>query len=42
MELRRQVFDEKGEGRINRLGIDKVVVVKHEDRRLRQRGDVVE
>src|SRR3954469_20794679 len=42
MELRRQVFDEKGEGLINGLGIDRVVVVQDEDERVREGGDVIE
>jgi hypothetical protein len=42
MHLRRQVFEQKGEGVVNRCGIKHVVVVKHEDEMVRDGGDVVE
>jgi hypothetical protein len=42
VQLRRQSLNQKGERLVNRPGIQQVVVVKHQDRRLRQRGDLVE
>ena len=36
------MFDEKGQGLVNRLGIDRVVVVQHENERVREGGDVIE
>ena len=42
MHLRRQVLDEIGEGKVNRFGINHVVVVKDEDEMVRERGDLIE
>ena len=42
VNLRGQVLDQKGEGLVDTPGIKHVVVVKHEDRRLGQRRDIVE
>ena len=41
-ELGWQVLDQKGEGAIDRLGVDQVVVVEDEDERLGDGADVVE
>jgi hypothetical protein len=38
----RQVLDQKGEGIVNRFGIDDVVVVQDEDEIVRDGGDLVE
>jgi hypothetical protein len=42
VQLRWQVLNQEGERLVDRPGIQQVVVVKHEDRRLRQRGELVE
>ena len=42
VHLRRQVLEQKGEGIVNRFGIDHVVVVKDEDEIVRDGGDFVE
>ena len=42
VHLRRQVLDQKGEGVVNRLGVDQVVVVKDEDEAFREGGDLVD
>src|SRR6185503_19671993 len=42
MQLGWQVFKQKGECRVNRQSIKQVVVVKDEDKMVRERGDVVE
>ena len=42
VQLRRQVLEQKGEGIVNRLGIDHMVVVEDEDERVREGGDLVE
>ncbi len=39
---RRQVLDHKGEGDVNRLGIDDVVVVKDQNEPVREAGDFIE
>ena len=42
VHLWRQVFDQKGEGLVDRFGINHVVVVKHEDEALRDGGEFVD
>ena len=42
VHLRRQVLEQKGEGMVNRLGIDHVVVVEDEDELVREGGDLIE
>jgi hypothetical protein len=42
MHLWRQVLEQKGEGLVNRLGINYVVVVKDEDEILRSLRDFVD
>ena len=42
VHLRRQVLEQKGEGLVNRFGIDHVVVVQDEDEIVREGGDLVE
>ena len=42
MHLWRQVLEQKGEGIVNRLGINHVVVVEDEDEMVRDGGDFIE
>ena len=42
MHLWRQVLEQKGEGIVNRFGINHVVVVKDEDEVIRDGGDFIE
>src|SRR5688572_25284892 len=42
MHLGWQVLDQKGEGLVNRFGLNNVVVVKDEDKIIRNGGDFVE
>ena len=42
VHLWRQVFEQKGEGLVDRFGINHVVVVKHEDEALREGGEFVD
>ena len=42
VHLRRQVLDQKGEGVVNRFGLNQVVVVKDEDEAFRDGGDLVD
>ncbi len=42
VHLGRQVLEQKGEGFVNRFGIDHMVVVKDEDEMVRDGGDLVE
>ena len=42
VHLRRQVLEQKGEGSVNRFGINHVVVVKDEDEIVRDSGDFIE
>ena len=42
VHLRRQVLDQKGEGVVNRLGLNQVVVVEDEDEAFREGGDLVD
>ena len=42
VHLWRLVFDEEGQGLIDRSGIERMVVIEHEDERIRDGGDVVE
>lgn len=42
MHVRRQVLDQKGEGIVNRLGLNHVVVVQDEDEIVRDGGDFIE
>ena len=42
MHLGWQVLEQKGEGIVNRFGINHVVVVKDEDELVREGGDVIE
>ena len=42
MHLRRLVFDEESQGLIDRLGLDRVVVIQDEQKVLRDGGNVVE
>ena len=42
VHLRRQVLDQKGQGIVNRPGINQVVVVKHEDKMVRDAGNLIE
>jgi hypothetical protein len=42
VHLRWQVLEHKGEGILNRLGINQVVIVKDEDEIIRDSGDFVE
>ena len=39
VQLRRQVLEQKGEGLVNRLGVNQVVVVEDEDETVRQGGE---
>ena len=42
VHLRRQVFQQKGEGLVHRFGINHVVVVKDEDEAFREGGELVD
>ena len=42
VHLRRQVFEQKGKGLINRFGINRVVVIQDEDEIVRDGGDFIE
>src|SRR3990172_4886909 len=42
VHLWRQMLEQKGEGLVNRFGINKMVVVKDEDEIIREGGDLVE
>ena len=42
VHLWRQVLEQKGEGLVNRFGINNVVVVKDEDEIVRDGGDFIE
>ena len=42
MHLGRQVVEQKGEGLVNRWGIDQVVIVQDEDKIVRDGGDFIE
>ena len=42
MHLRRQMLDQKGEGVVNRPGLNQVVVVKDEDEAFGEGGDLVD
>ena len=42
MNLRRQMLEQKGEGLVDRFGVNHVVVVKDEDEIVRDGGDFIE
>ena len=42
MHLRRQVFQQKGEGIVDRFGLNHVVVVEDEEEIVRDGGDLIE
>ena len=42
VHLRRQVLEQKGEGIVNRFGINHMVVVKNQDKIVRDGGDFIE
>jgi hypothetical protein len=39
---RRQVLEQKGEGIVNRFGINDVIVIKDEENAVRDSGDFIE
>ena len=42
VHLRRQVLEQKGDGMVNRFGIDFVVIVQDEHEIVREGGDFIE
>jgi len=42
VHLRRQMLEQKGEGLVNLFGIDYVIVIKDEDKIVREAGDFID